>query len=152
MEMENENKQPWNSFGEYKDEIDFWYRKNNISRERVELFYDFLISLHQIMEQTYLGSDVINTLEETKKHFDWCWNKTIENFKLEKIFFRENVSHHDYVYGFYYEGFYKVKMEGDESKIPEYIYKLFNEKYIKTPSLMEIFTYFYFLFDYSLKK
>jgi hypothetical protein len=32
----------------YKNQIDVWYRAYNISREKTELFYDFLMSLYNL--------------------------------------------------------------------------------------------------------
>ena len=42
----------------YKNQIDVWYRAYNISREKTELFYDFLMSLYNLLQETYLGSEV----------------------------------------------------------------------------------------------
>jgi hypothetical protein len=57
----------------YKQQIDVWYRAYNISREKTELFYDFLISLYNLIEETYLGSDVVITTDDQMKHFT-CFN------------------------------------------------------------------------------
>ena len=42
----------------YKNQIDVWYRAYNISREKTELFYDFLMSLYNLLQETYLGPEV----------------------------------------------------------------------------------------------
>ena len=73
----------------YKHQIDIWYKAHNISREKTELFYDFLVSLHELIEQTFLGEDIIKTEEIQRNHFTWCWDKTIENFNKERIFFKD---------------------------------------------------------------
>ena len=50
----------------YKNQIDVWYRAYNISREKTELFYDFLMSLYNLLQETYLGPEVFE-LEEDQK-------------------------------------------------------------------------------------
>ena len=72
----------------YKNQLDIWYKAYNISREKIELFHDFIISLYQIIDETYLGSDVIFTDIDQKNHYTWCWDKLISNFEKEKIFFK----------------------------------------------------------------
>jgi hypothetical protein len=83
-----ENKESYLDFvssENYKQQIDVWYRAYNISREKTELFYDFLISLHNLIDETYLGTDVMMSTEDQINHFTWCWDKTIESFNKEKI-------------------------------------------------------------------
>ena len=78
-----ENKESYLDFvssESYKQQIDVWYRAYNISREKTELFYDFLMSLHNLIDETYLGEDVIMTTEDQINHFTWCCDKTIESF------------------------------------------------------------------------
>jgi len=48
----------------YKNQLDVWYRAYNISREKIELFQDFLISLYELVDETYLGPDVFESTEE----------------------------------------------------------------------------------------
>ena len=69
----------------YKNQIDIWYKAYNISREKTELFYDFLTSLYTLVDETYLGSDVVYLEETQKSHFTWCWDKIVDNFSKEKI-------------------------------------------------------------------
>ena len=71
----------------YKNQIDVWVRAYNISYEKTELFYDFLVSLYDLIESTYLGVDMMVSEIDQKNHFTWCWDKTIESFNKEKIFF-----------------------------------------------------------------
>ncbi len=69
----------------YKNQLDVWYRAYNISREKIELFQDFLISLYELVDETYLGPDVFESTENQRGHFSWCWDKVIENFSKEKM-------------------------------------------------------------------
>ena len=91
------------------EEVDIWFRINNIIPEKMELYYDFCHSLYLIITTTYLGEDLEN--KETKvemndddniKHFLWCWNKNIDNFKKESIYFESSGDHFEYFYSFFY--------------------------------------------------
>ena len=93
-----------------KEELDFWFRYNNVSREKISLFYDFIISLDDLIESTYLGADVMDDEPKTKGHFTWCWKKTIDNFTKERIFFKEYGNHFEYLWNFYNEAYYTPKM------------------------------------------
>jgi hypothetical protein len=135
----------------YKHQVDVWYKVYNISREKTELFHDFLMSLYELIDTTYLGSDVIITEENQKSHFDWCWNKTIINFTKEKIFFKEKGSHYQYLWTFFYEAYYFNKSEDEDVKIPEYFYKLFDFNYQKSRSELDILTEFYKILEQNLK-
>lgn len=136
----------------YKNQIDVWYRAYNISREKTELFRDFLISLHDLIESTYLGSDVLENELDQIGHFNWCWNKTIENFSKERIYFKETGFHKDYFSNFYLEAFYNPNIEGFNSKIIEYLNKLFDFKHKKSKSELDMLTEIYKMLDQNLKK
>ena len=85
-----ENKESYLEFvssESYKHQIDIWYKAYNISREKTDLFYDFVTSLYELIDETFLGADVLQSEDDQRNHFTWCWNATIENFNKEKIYF-----------------------------------------------------------------
>lgn len=135
----------------YKHQLDIWYRAYNISHEKTNLFYDFLISLYELIEGTYLGEDVINTESEQHSHFIWCWNKTIDNFNKEKIFFKETGTHMEYFWNFFLEAYYFTKLEGNSIKIKEYFYRVFDFKHRKTRSELDILSEIYRILNQNLK-
>ena len=49
----------------YGKQTEVWYRAYDISTEKIILFYDFLDSIHTLMDRTYLGVDVMD--EEPKR-------------------------------------------------------------------------------------
>lgn len=136
----------------YKHQIDIWYKAYNISREKIELFHDFLISLYNLVDNTYLGSDVVELEEDQKNHFTWCWDKTIDNFLKEKIYFKNRGAYYEYFWNFFLEAYYFQKLEDKTVRINEYFTKLFNFKYRKTRSELDMLTEIYKLFDQNLKK
>jgi hypothetical protein len=150
-----ENKESYLDFvssENYKQQIDVWYRAYNISREKTELFYDFLISLHDLIDETYLGADVIMTSEDQINHFTWCWDKTIESFNKEKISFKERGNAYKYLWNFYSEAYYYTKNSESIIRIPEYFYILFDFVHKKTRSELDMLTELYKLLDQNLKK
>lgn len=96
-----------------KEEVDIWFRTNNIIPEKMELYYDFCNSLYLKITETYLGdSDNGETkieMSDTDKenHFNWCWKKVLEDFQKEEIFFEEDGDHYLYFKIFFEEIFYK---------------------------------------------
>ena len=136
----------------FKEELDFWFRYNNVSREKINLFYDFIISLDDLIESTYLGSDVIDDESKMKGHFTWCWKRIIENFTKERIFFKEYGNHFEYLWTFYYEAYYVQKMANANIQIHDYYYKIFDLNHQKTTTELEILLTVYKIFEQNLKK
>ena len=136
----------------YKNQIDVWYRAHNISREKIELFHDFLISLYDLVVETYLGVDVVLTEEDQKNHFTWCWDRTIENFNKEKIHFKERGNFYEYFWNFFLEAFYYQMIDNKTVRIVEYFNVLFKFNHRKTRSELDMLSEVYKLFDQNLKK
>ena len=107
----------------YKNQIDVWIKAYNISYEKTELFYDFLISLFESIETTYLGVDVMSDEADQKSHFTWCWDKTINNFNNEKIYFKERGNCYEYFWNFFLEAYYYTQIDGNHTRIKEYFFK-----------------------------
>jgi hypothetical protein len=150
-----ENKESYLDFvssENYKQQIDIWYRAYNISREKTELFYDFLMSLHNLIDETYLGADVMMSTEDQINHFTWCWDKTIESFNKEKISFKERGNAYKYLWNFYSEAYYYTKNSESIIRIPEYFYILFDFVHKKTRSELDMLTELYKLLEQNLKK
>jgi hypothetical protein len=153
MIMENKkNFVDFTSYENYKHQIEIWYRAYNISREKMELFHDFLISLYELVDNTYLGSDVISTDDDIKGHFNWCWDKVIDNFNKEKIYFKNRGNCHEYFWNFFLEAFYFNKIENKRIRIDEYVNMLFDIDYLKNRSELDVVTEIYRLLDQNLKK
>jgi hypothetical protein len=74
------------SIEKYREQLDIWYKGNNIIREKSELYYDFISSLINLIDETYLGSDIISTQEDMINHFMWCFQKVASNFEKERIY------------------------------------------------------------------
>jgi len=106
--------------------------------------------LYEIVESTYLGQEVTETQIDQKNHFEWCWNKVINNFEKESISFKETGNHQEYFWLFFQEAFY---FNGDNPlRIKEYFNKLFKFDFKKTRSELDMLTEIYKLLETNLKK
>jgi hypothetical protein len=117
------------------EEVDIWFKVNNIIPEKMELYYDFCYSLFSLMVTTYLGGSpdtsetgVIMNEEENLQHFKWCWSKNIENFKREEINFNDEGEHFNYFYSLFTEVFYTQKREDLRNSINDFFDDLFNRE------------------------
>ncbi len=132
--------------------IQMIYTKNNIIFQKCELFNDFVKSLLLKVFETYMGDDVTE-INEQINHFNWCWNKTIEDFESENILFR-NKNLYNYFLEFSFEVFYsnKDKTKKDfELGILNIWNDLFNYNKIKTNSDVDALIEIYSLMDISIK-
>lgn len=136
----------------YKNQVEIWYKAYNINREKIDLFRDFIFTLYDLVEETYLGEDVMVEDKDQEGHFAWCWDKTISNFEKENISFKERGSHYNYFWSFFQEAFYINKLENNDDKIKEYHIKLFSFNYRKSRAELDVLTETYKLLESNLKK
>jgi hypothetical protein len=122
------------------DQVDIWFKINNIIPEKMELYYDFCHSLYLLIIQTYLGDQegvetkVTMDDDDNEKHFLWCWKKNIENFKKENINFEMDGDHFDYFYSFFKEIFYNQS----EPKIKKSIDIFFNDLFSRDKPFTQV--------------
>jgi hypothetical protein len=148
--IEEFNNRNW--YNNYKLQLEILFQAYNISHEKIKLFHDFLLSLYETIDATYMGSDVMMTEEDCKNHFNWCWNKTLESFNKEKIFFNQRGIHYVYFWNFFYEAYYYLHEINVENKIKDYLKVLFDIEVIKTKPEIDILTDWYKILNENLKK
>jgi hypothetical protein len=117
------------------DEVDIWFRVNNIIPEKMELYYDFSYSIFSLIKKTYLGDNQNNvdtkvemTDEDDVKHFSWCWDKTLYNFKKENITFQDKGEHYEYFLSLFSELYYKQSKDAVRGSIDMFFNDLFNRE------------------------
>jgi hypothetical protein len=139
------------------EDVDKWFRGNNIIPEKIELYFDFSQSLYELMTETYLGYD--NSHNETKialsendndNHFEWCWNKAIDNFKKENIRFNKKGDHYDYFKSFFDELFYNQKEPNIRNSVGDFFSDLFDIKKPFTKSDLDMISSIYKVMDKNL--
>lgn len=137
-----------------EDSVAVLYSANNIRYEKCLLFSDFVQSLLTLIFDTYMGDDFTSDQDKVN-HFKWCWNKNIDNFKEEGIYFNESKEGYDYFLEFMMEVFYMLN-DKDNRNVPITIRTLwisvFSYNKLKTRSDMDNFIEIYKILDESLKK
>jgi hypothetical protein len=141
-----------------QEDITAWYLANNITPELTGLFKDFCLSFILLIKETYLGDEMDDGLEtsvgmtkkQKKEHFNWCWKKTIENFKKENINFTFNESDSAFFEEFFFDLFYENKDEKMKIAINSFFEQIFDFRSKKTKSDIEIFTDIYKVLERSL--
>lgn len=140
------------------EDVELWFRANNVTIEKLELFSDFSHSLYQIIIETYLGETTssyetkISLSEEDKmKHFDWCWNKTLSNFSKEGINFEIKGEHYDYFKTFFEDIFYNQNEKNIRESIGKFLTDLFNTEKPFTKSDLDMIITIYKVLDRYIK-
>lgn len=149
----------WLSKPMNEEDIKTWYMANNIIPELNELFRDFCFSFYFLMVDTYLG-DSHRGYNETKigmtdidkeKHFEWCWNNTIENFKKENIIFEFKTTDYEYFKSFFFEVFYNQEDIEFRNAIKDFLSDLFDLNRPTSKSDLEMYTDVYKSLERSLQ-
>ena len=141
-----------------REDVEIWFNINNMIYEKRQLFSDFTFSLYDIIKSTYLGDDVTNPSEtkiilsqqEKENHFEWCWNKTLENFSKENIKFNLTGEHKDYYEKFYMDLFYNAENNKISGNILMFFEELFNEDKMFTKSDLDMLTEIYKLLNKNI--
>lgn len=139
-----------------KDEVLIWFNVHNLNYEKIELYEDFSKSLYLLVKDTYLGDDSSETkitlsFDDKEKHFDWCWNKLIENFKQENLNFKFEGQHKDYFKTFYLDTFYGGKDHNLKVALPDFINDVFDLEKTFTKSDLDLLTEIYNLLDKNME-
>ena len=132
-----------------REDVNLWVKVNGIGIEKINLFGEYLIFLHGLIIDTYLGNDTIKTDDEIEGHFNWCWEKIINNFRKENIIFKNEGKHKEYFFNFFYESFYNGKEEQVE-KIKLFLNELFVLYTTKTKSELDMLLEMYNLLNDNL--
>jgi hypothetical protein len=139
------------------EDVDVWFRVNNIIPEKMELYSDFTLSLNNLIIDTYLGvsenkeTQITLTDIDDKNHFEWCWDKVIDNFAKENIFFTKKGEHYDYFDSFFDETFYNQKDVKVKNSIGDFFEDLFDYNKSFTKSDLDMITNIYKLLDKQIE-
>jgi hypothetical protein len=86
-------------------------------------------------------------VDDNEKHFEWCWNKTVDNFKKEGLTFDNKGEHYDYFKSFFDEIFYNQKDEKVRKSISSFFSDLFDVKKPFTKSDLDMISTIYKMLD-----
>ena len=140
------------------DDVELWFNINNMIFEKRELFADFTYSLFELIRTTYLGTEyddnnetkVYLTDDDKLSHFDWCWNKTIENFSKENLKFKVKGEHRDYFEKFFMDLFYNADSKIIRDNIKKFFDEIFDESKAFTKSDLDMLTDLYKMLNQNL--
>lgn len=136
-------------------DIDFILEKNNITFENTNLYLDFTVSLYTLIFDTYMGDEIMGS-ESRLKHFEWCWNKNIGNFKKEGVYFNDDYDFRTFFSNYAYQLFYLLGDDKTSKTTYENIVRLwgiiFDFTSIREKENMDSFIKMYNLFHKNLIK
>lgn len=154
--MSMENFFNWMSKPIPKDEVVIWFNIHNMNYEKIELYGDIFKSLNHIVHDTYMGGDLIETKisltqEDKELHLEWCWKKTVEDFKKEGILISLEGEHKEYFKGFYLDTFYNPTEKNVKEAIPSFIFDVFDVEKPFTKSDLDILTELYKMMEKNIE-
>ena len=146
----------WMSMTIPKEDVVTWFNIHNMNYEKIELYGDIFKSLNFIIIDTYLGDEKSETKitmskEDNESHFDWCWNKLLENFRKENIIIKHGGKHKDYFKSFFNDSFYYQKEVNIKNIIPIFIVEVFSVEKPFSKSDLDILTEIYGLFEKNIE-
>jgi hypothetical protein len=138
------------------DEVITWFNIHNMNYEKIELYGDISKSLTKIISDTYLGENVSETKiflsnDDNKLHFDWCWNKMVENFVKENTVITSDGEHKNYLKSFYMDIYYNQSNNKVRSSVSVFLSEIFNMSKPFSKSDLEMITEIYKMMDKNVK-
>ena len=135
-----------------KEELIIWFNVHNMTYEKIDLCGDFFKSLNQIIMDTYLGDSTSETkislsYDDNLSHFEWCWNKVIENFKRENIIIKSYGEHKDYFQSFFMDTFYNQTESSLKKSISKFLNEIFDVGITYSKSDLDLLTELYKLIE-----
>ena len=139
------------------DEVVVWFSVHNMVPERIELYGDIFKTIFQLISDTYLGDEgsetkIIMSIEDKEKHFNWCWNRLLDNFQKENIKIKAEGIHKDYFWEFFKDTYYNQQNESVRKTIPQFINELFDLRKAFTKSDLDIITELYKALEKNIEK
>jgi hypothetical protein len=131
-----------------KDEILIWFNIHNMYYEKIKLYGDIFKSLTYVITETHMGDEfretkIILTKEDNRNHFNWCWNKVVEDFRKENIIIGEEGDHKEYFISFFDDVFYYQPDKQNRESIYVFLEDIFNIHTDFVKPDLDILTEFY---------
>jgi hypothetical protein len=89
--------------------------------------------------------------QDKLSHFDWCWNKLINDQKKENFIFKIEGQHKDYFKNFFIDTFYDKKEKNMKDSIRYFLDDVFNLDTDFTKSDLEILIEIYNLMEKNIE-
>ena len=139
-----------------QDEVVIWFNVHNMNYERIELYGDIFKSLNYIIIDTYMGEDTSETKislsqEDKESHFEWCWNKMLEDFRRENVIIKHGGEHKEYFKSFFFDTFYNQSERNVKDSIPNFLVEVFDVEKPFSKSDLDILTELYKLMEKNIE-
>jgi len=139
-----------------KDEVLIWFNVHNMIYEKIELYGDIFKSLNAIIFDTYLGDSdsetKINLSNEDKiSHFDWCWNKMVNDFEKENINIKFKGDHKEYFLSFFMDSFYNQRENKIKESISRFLNEIFDTNMVYSKPDLDLLTELYKLMEKNME-
>ena len=139
-----------------KDEVIIWFNVHNMNYEKIELYGDIFKSLNHIILDTYMGDETHETRislsqEDKELHFEWCWNKMLEDFRKENIIIKNGGEHKEYFKSFFSDTFYNQTEKNVKESIPNFLFEVFDVEKPFSKSDLDILTELYKLMEKNIE-
>lgn len=122
-------------------------KANNVIKDRVEFYRDFVINLIHYIHTTYLGKEFIKTEEDVKGHFNWAFNKVLSDFEKEGIIFKDTKNLREYFFDYFNTRFYSVETIPTLKMFTAFWDDIFTLKPNKEKTVLNALIEIYKLFD-----
>jgi len=126
-------------------------KANNVIKERLELYRDFVVNLICYAHTTYFGREFLKKNEDIKGHFDWAFNKVIAEFKQEGIKFHHTEELREYFFEYFTQQFYNFDTVPPIKQYMSFWNDIFNVHPKKQKNIMKVLVDLYQIFDNSLE-
>lgn len=123
---------------------------NNIIKERVELYRDFVVNLIYYIHTSYLGKEYIKTTEDIMGHYNWAFNKVLLDFEKEDVIFGDTDELREYFFEYFKTRFYTVDKIPTQKTFISFWDEIFQIKNTKEKALFNALVDIYKLFDDAL--
>ncbi len=141
------------------EEVVMWFNAHNMIHEKIELFGDIFKSLDYLIEDTYMGdtngdsieTKIVLSQQDKELHFDWCWNKMVENFVKENTVITSDGEHKNYLKSFYMDIYYNQSNNKVRSSVSVFLSEIFNMSKPFSKSDLEMITEIYKMMDKNVK-
>ena len=139
-----------------KDEVIIWFNVHNMNYEKIELYGDIFKSLNHIIIDSYMSDEThesrISVSKEDKElHFEWCWNKMLEDFRKENIIIKHGGEHKEYFKSFFFDTFYNQSEKNIKESIPNFLFEVFDVEKPFSKSDLDILTELYKLMEKNIE-
>ncbi|MFW6272275.1 MAG: hypothetical protein ACOC2U_00660 [bacterium] len=123
-----------------------------VVKDRLNIYEDFTINLLYYINRYYLDSKTLNNDEDINNHFNFCYNKTCDDFLDEEIDFSNNDELREYFATYYYNQVYKYDDEINIKSLESFWRSIFDVDNITEKNIMNVFVELYLIFDVSIEE